>query len=220
MLPDGYARLKLLFVDDALPTRILLREILRGTGLQQVTIADDATMAFESVKADLPDLVFTDWQMPGRSGLDLLRDIRENPESPDPLLPVIMLTAKDSQDDVIRGRDAGATGYLIKPITLGGIVERINDAVHKPRAFLVSPNFVGPDRSRGRLPIAGAGRIMTTPDGMVIPPDYLLAAKVNGDREAVRKALRDRADAIMLVRRIFHPGAGPPTTLVAAVSAG
>jgi CheY-like chemotaxis protein len=199
MLPDGYSRLKLLFVDDALPTRILLRETLRGTGLQSVTIVDDATTAFEAIKTNPPDLVFTDWQMPGRSGLDLLRDIREHPESPDPLLPVILLTAKDSAEHVLRGRDAGATAYLIKPITLGRIVERSVDAVTKPRAFVVSRSYVGPDRRRTRSTSDPPGDIV------VIPPDYLLAAKVKGDRNALRLALQARADAAATVRRIFQP---------------
>lgn len=203
MLPAGYGRLKVLFVDDALPTRLLLRETLRSTGLQHITIVDDAITAFESIKADTPDLVFTDWQMPGRSGLDLLQDIRESPASPDPLLPVILLTANDSQECVIRGRDAGATAYLVKPITLGRIVERIIDAVTKPRAFVVSRGYVGPDRRRGRMLADGS-----LPDAVVIPPDFLLAAKVKGDQTAIRQALRARIEGIATIRRIFKPA--PP----------
>jgi len=206
MLPAGYARLKLLFVDDDLPTRVLLRELLRGTGLQQVDIVDSAVTAFEMIRTDPPDLVFTDWQMQDRSGLDLLRDIRETSDSPDPLMPVILLTAKDGQDSVIQGRNAGATAYLLKPITLGGIVDRITDAVTKPRTFVVSPNYIGPDRRLSRSPIANDRRAGVTPaiEGTIIPPDHLLAAKVKGDRMALRQALQAHADAIALVRRIFQ----------------
>ena len=49
-------------------------------------------------QAEPPDIVFTDWQMPGESGLDLIRYIRERPDSPDPLLPVILLTANGDAD--------------------------------------------------------------------------------------------------------------------------
>ena len=202
MLPDGFAQLKLMFVDDALPTRELLRGMLDHGGLQEVTIVDGAAVAFEMIKGGLPDLVFTDWQMPERSGLELLRDIRTSPDSPDPMLPVFMLTVKDRADYVIRGRNAGATGYLIKPITLSGIVDRITDAVMSPRSFVVAPNYVGPDRRQGRSPI-GAERRAEAPafEPVIIPPDHLLAAKVRRDERALERALQARADAIELIRR-------------------
>ena len=203
MLPDGYAQLKLLFVDDALPTRILLRETLHGTGLQRVDIVDSAVAAFELIKSDPPDLVFTDWQMPDRSGLDLLRDIRMSPDSPDPLLPVILLTVMDSENYVIRGRNAGATGYLIKPITLGGIIDRITDAVMQPRAFVVAPHYIGPDRRVGRTTVGRDRREeqVIEFEPIIIPPDHLLSAKVRRDAKAMDRALQARADAIALMRR-------------------
>lgn len=206
MLPDGFAQLKLMFVDDALPTRVLLREMLAHGGFQSVTIVDGAAAAFELIKKGPPDLVFTDWEMPGRSGLDLLRDIRMSVDSPDPLLPVIMLTVKDGLDYVIRGRDAGATGYLIKPITLGGIVDRITDAVMSPRAFVVAPNYVGPDRRQGQSTVHKDRRTAEVPafEPIIIPPDHLLAAKVRRDYQAFDRALKTRADAVTLIRRTLH----------------
>ncbi len=117
------------------------------------------------------------------------------------MMPVILLTAKDSQDYVIRGRDAGATAYLIKPITLGRIVDRIVEAVTKPRSFVVSPHYIGPDRREGRGPHGRDKRVI---EGLIIPPDYLLAAKVRGDRIALRQALQARADAIAVIRNVLH----------------
>ena len=209
MLPDGYAQLKLLFVDDALTARVLLRDMLRHSGLQEISIVDGAAVAFEMIRKDPPDLVFTDWQMPDRSGLDLLRDVRASQDSPDPLLPVILLTAMDSEDYVIRGRNAGATAYLIKPFTLGGIIDRITDAVMQPRAFVVAPHYIGPDRRVGRSPIDKNRRAAEVPafEHIIIPPDFLLAAKVRRDAKALDRALQARADAIALVRRTLqaHP---------------
>jgi two-component system, chemotaxis family, chemotaxis protein CheY len=206
MLPDGYAQLKLMFVDDALATRILLREMLGHGGFQEVTIVDGALVAFELIKRNPPDLVFTDWQMPERSGLDLLRDIRTSPDSPDPLLPVIMLTVKDGEDYVIRGRNAGATAYLIKPITLRGIIDRITDAVMSPRAFVVAPHYVGPDRRQGQTRTGNERRGEQTPafEHIIIPPDRLLAAKVRRDFVAFDRALQARTEAIALIRRTLH----------------
>ena len=205
MLPDGYAHLKLMFVDDAPPTQALLCEMLRHGGFQEVTIVDGAAEAFEMIKEAPPDLVFTDWQMPERSGLDLLRDIRMSPDSPDPLVPVVMLTVKDSEEDVIRSCNAGATGYLIKPVTLHGIVDRITDAVMSPRAFVVAPKYVGPDRRLGQSRIRKDRREEVLAfEPIIIPPDHLLAAKVRRDAMGLARALQLRAEAIALIRRTLH----------------
>ena len=73
-------------------------------------IVDSVAAAYRVIQAEPPDLVFTDWQMPGESGLDLIRYIRERPDSPDPLLPVILLTANGDAEHVLRARKAGADG--------------------------------------------------------------------------------------------------------------
>jgi CheY-like chemotaxis protein len=93
MATEDYSHLKLLFVDDAPHTRLLLREITRGSCWKNAEFVDNAFAAFEMIQTSRPDLVITDWQMPGRNGLELIHDIRQRPDSPDPLLPVILLTA-------------------------------------------------------------------------------------------------------------------------------
>ena len=148
MATENYGRLKLLFVDDAAHTRLMLREMLRKTDWSQVEFADSAAAAFKQIKANLPDLVITDWQMPGESGLDLIRAIRERPDSPDRLLPVILLTASGDAEHVLGARKAGATDFLVKPISMNRIVERVINAVTRPRPFIVSPTYKGPDWRR------------------------------------------------------------------------
>lgn len=107
MPSENYGRLKLLFIDDAPHTRLLLREMLRNTNWSHAEFVDSAKAAIAQIKANPPDVVFTDWQMPGQSGLDLIRAIREFPDLPDPLLPVILLTAKGE----FRACDNGAHGW-------------------------------------------------------------------------------------------------------------
>ncbi len=200
MLPDGYARLRLLFVDDAAHTRLLLREILRNSGLTHIKIVESAVAAYAAIIAEPPDLVFTDWEMPDRSGLELIHDIRQRLDSPDPLLPVILLTANGDKDHVIAARAAGANGFLIKPITLGRIIEQVTDAVTKPSSFIVSATYKGPNR-RGIERPTDANRGAS--EFLELPPDGLLLAKVRGDRGAFRVALDRRAAAIVAARRVI-----------------
>ena len=195
----SYGRLRLLFVDDERHTRLLLREMLRGTELSGAEFADSAASGFEAIRTTPPDLVFTDWQMPGGSGLDLIRMIRERPDSPDPLLPVILLTASGDAAHVISARNAGAAGYLVKPIHLGGILERVEQAVSRQRPFIVSPAYTGPDWRRAAGDDAGVDQV---PSGAcLLAPEGLLMAKVRGDAAALRNAQARRAEATAVIRR-------------------
>jgi len=218
MATESYGRLKLLFVDDAAHTRLMLREMLRGTQWPQAEFADSAAAAFRQIRANLPDLVITDWQMPGESGLDLIRAIRRHPESPDRLLPVILLTASGDAEHVIGARKAGAIDFLVKPISMKRIVERVINAVTKPRPFIVSASYVGPDwrrasptddpRARPEDPLpVGA---------VVLPPDGLLLAKVRGDPAEIRAARERRSEANAIVAAAFP---GVPRAVDRAASA-
>jgi CheY-like chemotaxis protein len=198
-----YGRLKLLFVDDAAHTRLLLREMLRDTEWPNVAFADSAAAALRQIKIDLPDLVFTDWQMPGESGIDLIRAIRERPDSPDPLLPVILLTASGGAEHVLGASNAGAADFLVKPISRSRIIERVISATTRQRPFIVSPSYIGPERRSGPRPgdAAGQGQDPIPPSTIVLPPDGLLLAKIQGNPVAIREAQRRHALAIEIYVR-------------------
>jgi len=199
MATEHYGRLKLLFVDDAPHTRLMLRELLRNTDWPHAEFADGVAAAIRQIQTKPPDLVFTDWQMPGESGLDLIRAIRERPDSPDPLLPVILLTASGGAEYVLGARQAGANDFLVKPISMRRIIERVINAVTRPRPFIVSPFYKGPDWRRPAQPAGGASPDPLPPDSIVLPPDFLLLAKVRGDPTAIREARERRAEAIAIV---------------------
>ncbi len=195
----NYGRLKLLFVDDAPNTRLMLRELLRGTEWPNADFADSAATALEMIRRNPPDLVFTDWQMPGESGLDLIRSVRESPESGDPMLPMILLTANGGTEYVLEARKAGATDFLVKPISRARIIERVISAATKQRPFIVSPSYTGPDWRRAAQP--GEGQEPLPPGAIVLPPDGLLLAKVQGDPMAIREAQQRRMTAIAVIAR-------------------
>jgi CheY-like chemotaxis protein len=204
MLPSGYGALEILIVDDIANTRQILRAILRHLGFARVTEASSTTEALEIIKEIGPDLVFTDWDMPGASGLDLIRIIRSHPESPDPTLPIILLTAHGDRQYVKAGRDAGATDFLVKPLAPARIRDRILDVVSRPRGFVSAPGYKGPDRRRLDRPVAQDRRSLDAPasDVVLLPPDGLLMAKVSGDEMAVKRALQSR---VSILRALASP---------------
>ncbi len=211
MLPSGYGALDILVVDDIANTRHILRAILRHMGFARVTEAAGVAEALARIREAPPDLIFTDWDMPGASGLDLIRIVRSHPDSPDPTLPVILLTAHGDRKYVKAGRDAGATDFLVKPLAPARIRERILDVVSRPRGFVLAPGYKGPDRRRTDRPVAHDRRARAAPAGDVVllPPDGLLLAKVSGDVGAMTRALQARASAIRALTAPPPPVAFP-----------
>ncbi len=111
-----------LIVDDEAAIRDMLKVALEMNGFRcleaknayeaQVTMADHA-----------PDLVLLDWMMPEVSGIELLRRWRRNPETKD--IPVIMLTAKAEEENLVKGLNSGADDYITKPFSPRELVARI-----------------------------------------------------------------------------------------------
>src|SRR5262249_395266 len=104
---------KILLVDDKVDTLLLLRELLSSRGYDIVT-ATEAGEAEEMVHQEKPDLVLLDVVMPGRSGYDLCRELKEDPFTR--LIPIVMITGLTDRDDRVKGIEAGADDFLSKPL--------------------------------------------------------------------------------------------------------
>ena len=89
----------------------------------QCSEASDAHKAEAMIKKNPPQLILLDWMMPGVSGIDFARKLRRMPETMN--IPIIMLTAKTEEDNVIRGLESGADDYLTKPFSPRELIARI-----------------------------------------------------------------------------------------------
>ena len=140
--------LKILVVDDNHHMRILLAEILRAIGVRYVYEAGDGAEALQIMRQNHIDVVMTDLAMAPVDGLDFVRLLRQSPDSPNPMCPIIMITGHSTQSRVKEARDAGITEFLAKPVTARGVVERIGEAIENARPFIRAPEYFGPDRRR------------------------------------------------------------------------
>lgn len=142
----------LLVVDDNAPMRQLIRALARAGGLYNTSEADSAPHAIEILRATPVDLVMVDWKMRPVDGLSFTRMIRWSSDSPNPYVPILMLTAHTEASRVAAARDAGVTGFLKKPISTRLLFDRIASALTDCRHFIRAESFCGPDRRHAQAP--------------------------------------------------------------------
>lgn len=147
-MPYTLATASVLIVDDMRPMLSLTKAVLSSFGFRNIYTAVDGDSAFEMFKKNDPDLVITDWVMDGTDGLNLIKLIREDPASPNPYVPIILMTGYSARPRVELARDKGTTEFLVKPFTAKDLYNRIVQVIEKPRQFVQAQSFFGPDRRR------------------------------------------------------------------------
>ncbi len=138
----------ILIVDDNPHSRATLRTILGTIGVKSVIEADNADFAFDLLGQTPVDIVLTDYEMKPVGGLALVKRIRSDEQSPDPMIPVIMVTGHTEVDKVTAARDAGVTEFVAKPVSVRTVVQRLQSVIARPRDFVKAEHFFGPDRRR------------------------------------------------------------------------
>jgi len=115
--------MKILVVDDFSTMRRIIKNLLRDLGFTNTDEADDGNSALPMLQTGKYDFLVTDWNMPGMTGIDLLRNVRadENLKS----LPVLMVTAEAKRDQIVAAAQAGVNGYVVKPFTAAVLKEKI-----------------------------------------------------------------------------------------------
>jgi DNA-binding response OmpR family regulator len=131
--PPLGTRRTVLIVDDLEANRVLLERSLAPSGYRTIC-AEDGAEALARLGSEPVDIVLLDWMMPGLSGLDTLRAIRQN-HSHDSL-PVIMCTAVGEDDNIVAAIESGANDYVVKPISLP--VLRARMATHLSRSKTIA----------------------------------------------------------------------------------
>lgn len=143
-----FENLRILIVDDNAHIRQLLRTILHAVGIQSVDLAETGIAGFEAFCRLDYDLIFTDYEMEPISGIDFTDLVRTSRKSPNPYIPIIMISAYSDRERVTKARDHGVTEFLAKPFTVERLVSRLQAVIEEPRAFVRTDTYFGPDRRR------------------------------------------------------------------------
>ena len=115
--------MKILVVDDFSTMRRIVKNLLRDLGFTNTVEADDGNTALPILKGGGIDFLVTDWNMPGMTGIDLLKTVRADKALAN--LPVLMVTAEAKREQIILAAQAGVNGYIIKPFTAATLKEKI-----------------------------------------------------------------------------------------------
>lgn len=116
---------KVLVADDSGVMRKIINRALLAVGVTDVTEAADGQEALQKFQQDTFDIVLTDWNMPNKTGLELLKDIRALGSA----VPVIMITTEAEKSRVLEAIQAGATDYLAKPFEQDLLREKLEKYV-------------------------------------------------------------------------------------------
>jgi CheY-like chemotaxis protein len=117
----GLARKLIVVDDDPVDVRFVLRAFSDAGSTLDITHVADAKAASDRLDAEVFDYILLDINMPGISGVDLLKRLRSQPRTA--VTPVIMLSSSSSMTDINRAYESGANAYAVKPSTLSGYRE-------------------------------------------------------------------------------------------------
>ncbi|MBL6939105.1 MAG: response regulator [Alphaproteobacteria bacterium] len=143
-----FERLRVLVVDDNPHMRKLVITILQAFGVVHIFEACDGDKAWSAVREANPDVVILDWMMAGLNGLEVAQLIRTSPQTPNPFVPVIMLTGYTTVDKVRAARDAGINEFLAKPVSVKAVMSRLAAVIEQPRPYVRTKSYFGPCRRR------------------------------------------------------------------------
>ncbi|MFT7388308.1 MAG: two-component system chemotaxis response regulator CheY [Candidatus Endobugula sp.] len=115
--------MKILIVDDFSTMRRIIKNLLRDLGFTNTQEADDGLTALPMLKSGDFDFLVTDWNMPGMTGIELLKEVRADEKLAS--LPTLMVTAEAKKDQIVEAAQAGVNGYVVKPFTAQALKDKI-----------------------------------------------------------------------------------------------
>ncbi len=223
------AKKNIFVVEDEEDILDLIRHNLVKEGFA-VSVSANGTEAVKAIRRKPPDLILLDLMLPGMDGLEVCRALKKEPETAE--IPVLMVTAKDEEADVVAGLELGADDYIVKPFRMKELIARVRAALRRKRPAAIdreAPVKAGPVEihpGRHEVKVNGEPVEMTFTElrilhflasrpGWVMTRDQIVDAVRGADYAVtdravdfqivgIRRKLGDRADCIETVRGVGY----------------
>jgi len=166
--------LQAVVLDYDIPSAQMTRKVLSTIGVTQTLLTRDSREAFTWIGEKPVDLLIAARESRPEGGLELTRRLR-SPDSPNRTLPILLTITDNLSDSVREGIDAGVNEIISKPFNVRVMLDRLTAIIDQPRAFILAPNYIGPDRRREsqRVPPAGVAERRTAPPPLVVGREAL-----------------------------------------------
>lgn len=163
----------ILLADNDSGISLLVARQLRAMGFKELRRVTNGVEALKVIRSEQVHLLITEWNLFPTNGIELIDHIRHWPSASKRTLPIIMLTGRGERADVHQARDAGINEFIVKPFSVNTLYKRIEQVIDHPRRFVVSNDYVGPERRRQQaLPAGMKDRRSTIPQS--VPPGLFL----------------------------------------------
>ena len=153
---------KIVIIEDDPGIRTVLRLALKGAGFTDVIAEERGDNGLKIVLRERPALVILDLMLPGMDGLAVCREIRRTPAVA--ATPIVMLSAKSTEEDIVRGLELGADDYVTKPFSKAVLIARVRAALRRPastRGSAIAVRGLVPDEATRSATIGAAPLVLT-----------------------------------------------------------
>ena len=147
-MASGLEGLNVLLADDNPHMREIVVVLLNNYGIKNIRAVHDGGAGLNMLRTWQADLAIVDFKMEPVDGVEFTRRVRNSPESRNPYLPIIMMTGHSGRARVYEARDAGVTEFVVKPVNARTLLDRIMAVIYRPRPFVRTKTYFGPDRRR------------------------------------------------------------------------
>lgn len=152
---------KIMLADNDARLGGILKSMMESMGFTNITFVNNGDKAYKTLKQEPYDFLVTESSLKGMSGLELISRVRRSSIIPNPSLPIIMLSGRAERHDITAARDSGMDEFVLKPFSANTLYQRLERLIERPRNFVVSAGFVGPDRRFASKPPEGVSERRT-----------------------------------------------------------
>lgn len=149
---------KILCLDPSERGHVVVKTILSAMRVKEIKCVLTVKEAFAEMGRFRPDIVITEYDLETTNAFEFIRQIRTGDNSPDPYVPVILLTAQTERPVVVGARDSGANYTMAKPISVKELYRAICRFIEESTEFVKTKKFFGPDRRRRNMEFEGEDR--------------------------------------------------------------